>query len=111
MSRAFELSSSLTTKANFLPELQSLKDTSSWRIAVDFDAVETSQLSLLERARLFVKLRHSNGMEAKSSAKAMCNEIKFKTVRNTMISEAVLPAKSQLIKVSKEVYSMDHTKL
>ena len=28
-----------------------------------------------------------------------------------MISEAVLPAKNQLIKVCKEIYGMDHTKL
>ena len=28
-----------------------------WKVPLDFDAVETSQLNLIERARLFVKLR------------------------------------------------------
>ena len=29
----------------------------AWRVPLDLDSVETSQLSLIERARLFVKLR------------------------------------------------------
>ena len=52
----------MTTKTNFIPELQDINtaeqsESCSWKVPLDLDAIETSTLSLIERARLFVKLR------------------------------------------------------
>ena len=57
----------MTTKANFIPELQDLdgvtdsqeNDNQDWKVTLDFDSIETSQLTLIERARLFIKLSQS----------------------------------------------------
>ena len=77
-------------------------------------------MSLLERAKLFVKLQSElskskiNKGECSietQSIKSVFNQTKFKTVRNTIISETTMPSKSLLVKTCKEVYGLDYTKL
>ena len=68
-------------------------------MVLDFDIVETSQLTLLERAKLFIKLKYC--MEQKKRAKKLTfkelvQTIKFKTTRHNFISDSVLPSKSAL---------------
>ena len=39
------------------------------------------------------------------------NETKFKTVRNTMLCDSVLPPKGRLIELCKKEYGLDHASL
>ena len=114
----------MTMKGNFIPELQDTETTSQgpqsqiWRTALDLDAIETSQLSLLERAQLFVKLKFGQPLQepprqggARPSLKELFNQTKFKTVRNTMLSDSVLPPKGRLIQICKQEYQLDYARL
>ena len=67
-------------------------------------------MSLIERARLFVHLKHGAGIcpvdlekakkkteDGQSSIRNFFSTIKFKTIRHTMVSDSVLPPKGKLI--------------
>ena len=43
--------------------------------------------------------------------KEMFNKVKFKTIRNLVVSESVIPAKGNLIKICKEQYNVSHSQL
>jgi hypothetical protein len=70
---------------------------------LDFDVVETSSLTLLERAKLFVKLKFDpkkdRKRDRKQSLKEIISNIKHKTTRHNMISESVLPTKKHLTSI------------
>ena len=89
-----------------MPDLQNLC-AENCNLLLDFDAIETNQLGLLERARLFVMLKY--GVEA-TSVKQMFNNSKFKTTRHIMPSDSVLPSKSFLIKICKTKLKFDYHK-
>ena len=89
--------------------------------ALDFNSEEVKSLSLIERARLFVHLRHGSGKlqenqsqdkkgkNRQMSIREMFNQVKFKTVRNLVISESVLPTKGVLIKACLNLYGISHS--
>ena len=82
--------------------------------ALNLNSEEVKSLSLIERARLFVHMKHGSGkLQGPSSQdkkgkgrqmniKEMFNQVKFKTVRNLVISESVLPPKGILIKMCQD---------
>ena len=68
-------------KCNYIPDVQHVD---SPKTCLDLDSVEMSTLSLLERAKLYVKLI---GETDKSP-----RQIKHKTTRHSNISETTLPS-------------------
>jgi len=80
---------------------------------------------LLERAQLFVKLRfgeavsrsagdkagQQGGNTPKTTLRELFNQTKFKTVRNTMLSDGILPSKGRLIQICKHDYKLEHARL
>jgi len=50
----------LLVKANLIKEIQELRSEEDAKIVLDFDIAETEQLTLLERAKLFVKLKYTS---------------------------------------------------
>ena len=93
-------------KGNLIAELQNLTDE---RIILDFDSIETNQLSLLERARLFVKLKFSKPDASNSSLSAQLTQVKHKKTRHLMVSDSVLPSKQALIKICREKLNIEHS--
>ena len=116
-------------KSNLISEVQDLGNPNTTvddksRAVLDFDSIETNQMSLIERARLFVHLRHGAGarpsdreaaskraVEHQTSIKNFFSAVKFKTIRHTMVSDSVLPPKGELIQVCQNVYKVNHSKL
>ena len=62
---------------------------------------------MMQRAKLFVKLKYSEGSKS-MSLKDKVRAVKFKRQSNVMINEQSLPTKSMLIKIAKEELFVDY---
>ena len=81
-----------------------MKGENDARLVLDFDVIETSSLTLLERAKLFIKLKFGGDKgdkkrDTKQSLKEIISNIKHKTTRHNMISDSVLPTKKRLLTI------------
>eukprot|EP00347_Sterkiella_histriomuscorum_P010411 403376406 len=93
-------------KTNFKKQIQDLITKDDTNIVLDFLALDSKCISLIERAKLFVKLKYSE-KDFISEIRA----IKFKQTVNNMISNNLLPKKSTLIQICKEELQIDYRKL
>ncbi len=75
---------------NLRPDLQRLE---SKEMCLDFDSVESVELSLMERARVYVKLLCAKQRSVK--------DVKHGTTRHATLDTGVLPSKSVLIALCK----------
>lgn len=99
------ISSSYMAKSNFNIDIQDLRTKEDAQVVLDLSSVECAMLTLLQRAKLFVKLYYQ---ESKSSRNKGIKNVKFKKGSNQIISEHTLPTKNQLIKILKEQLHMDY---
>lgn len=93
-------------KSNFNPDIQSLESVEDSKVVLQFDSVECALLTLMQRAKLFVKLRYQRHRLFK--AMELVRAVKFKRQSNVMINESTLPTKGQLIKILKEELYLDY---
>ncbi|TNV74091.1 hypothetical protein FGO68_gene13547 [Halteria grandinella] len=91
--------------SNFQMDIQSLTGPEHGKIVLSLDSQECVFLSLLQRAKLFVKLIYSQKCK---TLKETVRNIKFKKQSNVFISDSTLPNKSQLIKIVKDELFLDY---
>lgn len=65
-----------------------------------------STLSILERAKLFVKLYYETKF---ISEEKLIKKLKFKKQKNLMINEQTLPSKNQLINILKNELHLNYS--
>ncbi|CDW89905.1 UNKNOWN [Stylonychia lemnae] len=90
-------------KTNYMLEIQDLRTKEDAEILLDFTSIECFLLTLLQRAKLFVKLKYSD-----SDLISSIKEIKFKRTSNVLINDSILPSKLALIKICKEKLQIDY---
>jgi len=73
-------------KSNFLEDIQKLQTSEDAQVLLEFDSTECVELSLIQRAKLFVKLKYSLELRSQKLKQAI-GTLKFKKTSNLMIND------------------------
>ena len=79
-------------KSNFIEDIQELRAPEDAQVVLAFDSTECVFLTLMQRAKLFVKLKYSHDLRAQKLNQAM-RSVKFKKTVNVMVNDQTLPTK------------------
>jgi len=90
-------------KSNFMPSLQELKDSPKvgMQKLLDLKDEMFSPLSLLDRAKLFVKFL------TLTNTNSTINSIKFRTTKNLTLTDATLPSKAVIFQLGHLAYGLE----
>jgi hypothetical protein len=80
-------------KSNFIEDIQELWAPEDAQVVLAFDSTECVFLTLMQRAKLFVKLKYSHDLRGQKVNQAM-RSVKFKKTVNVMVNDQTLPTKS-----------------